>query len=196
MSLTLFGSPLTPHSEVFRHMTETGSGVKQIQIDETAATIELFLEFVSTGKVTFITKGEPICYDRPLNLVRFVNKLDCEVTLQHLKNFAHVSVTGKDNNYMRMLLAMHLNLPRVVAELIQDRPGMFNWLHPIDHRRPVDRLMSQLSFDIFQRIPYQYLWALNAAGLHLHDQRDPDYVHDRAPAERFLWFMRECLFIE
>lgn len=177
-------------------MIDSGSGIKRVEVDENSATIERFLEFVSTGRVTFITKGETVCYDRPQALVRFLNKYDCEVTLQHLKNYAHVPVTGKDANYMRMLLAMHLGLPRVVAELIQDRPGLFNWLHPTTETKENDWLSKQLSFQVFQHIPHEYLWALTAAGVYVHDERDQDYLNLRAPSERFLWFMRECLFIE
>lgn len=180
-------------------MIAAGSGEKRIELDETTRTIEDFLMFVTTGCARFASMDGRVRFDETVNLIAFLRKYGCDGIESHLRNYIRAPWHGhsEDYKYLRMLAAMHLEMPDVVAELIRDSPEMFAWLDPAapapatptaDEWRP-----RRLAYAIFEHIPNRYLWALMAAGVFVDEWvgrfgGKDERLSEKDAAERFLWF--------
>lgn len=176
-------------------MIETGSGEKRIELDETAATIEQFLDLVTTGSTSFVVKTPPdsaqIDYAQAVNLVAFLRKFECQAAIGYLNQFVKTPSKCAQVNHLRLLTALHLGVPETCAEMLGNEPELFTWLHPAVRK---DTLPQLLPFEVFQYVPQRYLWALMAAGV--HDQMHVPVViqgvrNRKSPSERFLHFMEE-----
>lgn len=173
-------------------MIETGSGEKHLELDETATTIEQFLDLVTTGSTSFVvSETTSPDYAQALRLVNFLRKFECQPATGYLSQFVKAFSKSQDVNFLRILTAMHLGLPQTCAELLDNEPALFQWLHPVTRK---DTLPKQLPFEVFQHIPQRYLWALIAAGIH-DESQVPVYVKSSRksvrmrPSERFLHFL-------
>lgn len=181
-------------SRVFCDMIETGSGEKHIELDETATTIDQFLDLVTTGSTSFVaTKGASPDYAQAVRLVSFLRKFECQPAIGYLNQFVKAPSKSQDVNHLRLLTAMHLGLPETCAELVDNEPALFQWLHPATRK---DTLLKQLPYEVFQLIPQRYLWALMAAGIH-EESLVQVYVKSArkivrmGPSQRFLHFLED-----
>ncbi|EKD05554.1 hypothetical protein A1Q2_00168 [Trichosporon asahii var. asahii CBS 8904] len=138
-------------------------------------------ELVSSDGVTFRTYSYHLQsasettspdYAQALRLVNFLRKFECQPATGYLSQFVKAFSKSQDVNFLRILTAMHLGLPQTCAELLDNEPALFQWLHPVTRK---DTLPKQLPFEVFQHIPQRYLWALIAAGIH-DESQVPVYV--------------------
>lgn len=133
-------------SGVFRDMIETGSGEKRIELDEAATTIEQFLDLVTTGSTSFVVPkrdSAQVDYTQAVNLVALLRKLDCRAAMGFLNQFIKTPSKCAQVNYLRVLTAMHLGTPETCAEMLDNEPELFTWLHPAVRKDTLPRQLPR-----------------------------------------------------
>lgn len=140
-----------------------------------------------TGDVSFLLPlGWNRDYQSVVELVHFVNKYECAVAISQLGLFVKIPSATEGHGFVRLLLAMYLDLKHDIANMIQDESKIFEWLRPSDDP---DSTTVTPPFDLFQLLPPRCLWALMAANVSNRQAAAVSVASDGellCPKERFL----------
>lgn len=175
-------------------MISSGSGEQRIVLDEKSGTINLFLQLVIDGATSFLsyTLGKPD-YQPAVDIVYFLRKYECQAVLEQIKVLTMLPpVFFKPENIARLLIAMHLDLPEVVAMMIERNPTVFKWLLPSNSASERSEFVD---YAAFKYMPRQYVWALISADISkpgIMTIVRSGNVKDVPRRERFLRFLTEA----
>lgn len=175
-------------------MISSGSGEQRIVLDEKSGTINLFLNLVTSGTTSFVSRtGGKFDYEPAVAIVYFLRKYECQAVLEQIKTLVMLpSDLVVAENFARLLIAMHLDLPEVVATMIERNSTVFKWLLPSNsasHRSVF------VDYAAFEYMPRQYVWALISADISKPGTMTivrSRKVEDVSRRERFLRFLTEA----
>lgn len=95
--------------------------------------------------------------------IYFLRKYECQAVLEQIKTLVLLpSTLLVAENFARLLIAMHLDLPEVVATMIERNSMVFKWLLPSNSASHRSEFVDYAAFKYMLR---QYVWALISADI-------------------------------
>lgn len=159
---------LTPRSPVFRKKIATDAGWAQarVPVDADAATVEHFLDIVTTGEVRLQWTSQAGAIAAVARLAEFLGVYRCEaaenILAKHLKEQAGVVLPP----ITLMLAGIRLQREDLIQFMLIRHSGPEHrlWVLPNPARAHVEQVMPFVPFEVYALIPIEHQWALRMAG--------------------------------
>lgn len=190
--------PSLTYSSVLSDMLVAGSGPMRIHLDESAKTIEQFLDLAASGNFDLPMEnidGSSAAIIRVSRISRFLHKYDCPPVRGRLCSSVANRVERRELPPITLLISEIPEKPVQFASMLDrySKRETSLWPRPDSTRSQGERAMkpTNVPIEAYAALPVQYHWALkmsNVGNLNPVDVLD-DGSRGMKPGQRFLHFL-------